>query len=479
MSELTAQGFERTRLPQIREELRASFRDAFGPIDTSPSGRFGQIIGILAEREDRVLQLAEAVYLSQYPSSASGRSLSEVVTYNGITRLAATRSFGDVVLIGDPGTAIPTGSQISNTETGAVYETTTQVTLSESESIQALVDVTTVTDSTAYTITLDNVDYTYTSGTGATATTIAEGLVALIDAESEYDATNDGGEIQVIAVDRSTDFSLSAGTGLTVTEAGTPARVRAIEPGRKLAPAGTLVDIETPVSGWTGVEQYLDVTPGRDRESDPELRLRRERSLRIAGGGTVEGIRARLLNDVADVTAVSIIENRSDEEDSAGRPPHSYEAVVTGGTDEAVANEIWQSKPAGIETIGDVTVTVLDSQGNNQAISFSRPIGVYIWVRMDVTVNGVGTWPEDGPDAIRTELVEYGEALGTGDDVIYQALFGPIYSVPGIESVSLEIARTSAPDVTPDSGDWVTENITIANAEQSLWGSDRIEVSVV
>ena len=132
-------------------------------------------------------------------------------------------------------------------------------------------------------------------------------------------------------------------------------QARAIESGPILALAGTLTTIETPIDGWSTVTNANNGTPGRAVESDSELRIRRAQSLQVGGAGTVEAIRSRLLEQVDDVSAVTIIENRTDAVDIDGRPAHSFEAVVSGGIDQDIANMLWLVKPAGIETHGGVT----------------------------------------------------------------------------------------------------------------------------
>lgn len=256
------------------------------------------------------------------------------------------------------------------------------------------------------------------------------------------------------------------------------AQARALETGAVLALAGTLVNIDTPVSGWASVTNPTDGETGRPVESDPQLRLRRLQSLSVTGAGTVEAIRARLLQQVEDVTAVTIIENRTDTVDAEGRPAHSFETVVSGGVDQEVGDLLWQVKPAGIETTGEVSVNVEDSQGELQYISFSRPIQVFVWVRVTLTPNGVGTFPADPEDATKDAIVEYGDTLGVGDNVIYQALFGPVYeAVPGIESLTIEIATGDA-ETAPAPGDFQAANISVLSNEVALFLQDRVEVIV-
>ncbi|TQE99507.1 MAG: baseplate J/gp47 family protein, partial [Spiribacter salinus] len=228
-------------------------------------------------------------------------------------------------------------------------------------------------------------------------------------------------------------------------------QMQAVETGEVLALAGTLVNIETPVSGWDTITNATDGEEGRNAETDPQLRARRAQSLQVAGAGTVPAIRARLLQQVDDVTAVTIIENRNDTVDGQGRPPHSFETVVSGGTDQDVADLLWEVKPAGIETTGEITSAVEDSQGVNQTIRFSRPIQRFVWLKVDLQVDGTGEFPDNAEQATKDALVAFGETLSVGDDVLYQALFGPIYrNIPGIDMVTLTVAVNSDAGTEPD-----------------------------
>lgn len=390
MSGVTAEGFERPTFEDIENDLRERAREVLGPVNTGPESAIGQQIAVQAEREALIWEALEAVYLGQYPRSASGLSLDGAVQLTGVTRLSATRTTVQVDLSGDPGTTIPEGSEASN----------------------------------------DNGD-----------------LFELVE-DVELDGNGDGS-----------------------------GQMRAVEAGEVLALAGTVTTIETPVSGWGSVTNPDDGNTGRPRETDPELRQRQAESTAVTGAGTVPAIRARLLQQVDDVTAATIIENRTDTTDGDGRPPHSFETVVSGGTDQDVADKLWETKPAGIETHGATTVTVTDSQGQDHAISFSRPTPLYIWVQLTMTKDGSGDFPDNGETAAKEAIVEYGEGLGVGDDVIYQALYGPIYrNIPGIGSITVEIAAST--DATTEPSTYSAANIDIGGNEVSQWLADRVTVTV-
>jgi len=257
-------------------------------------------------------------------------------------------------------------------------------------------------------------------------------------------------------------------------------QMRALRAGAVLALAGTLVNIETPISGWDSVENPDDGEVGREIESDPELRQRWQESLQVWGSGTVPAIRARLLQSVDGVTSVKIIENRSSEVDADGRAPHSFEAIVSGGADQEIAEMLWDVKPAGIETHGINEVVVEDSEGEPHIICFSRASLVYVWVKVEVEEYGLGV-PIGAAELIKEKIVEYGlENFGVGDKVLYQALFTPVYAnVSGIKSVSVRLAGNYLPEVTPPDEVFIAGNIEVASNEASAWTVDRVEVAII
>lgn len=128
MSGLTAAGFERKRLIDIKTEIEDALKLAFGDnIDLTPQSGFGQFIGIISESLSDQWESQENVYNSQYPPTAQENQLSNVVMYNGIERQDATNSTVTATISGTAGTVIPSGSQASVASTGLVFETVSEV----------------------------------------------------------------------------------------------------------------------------------------------------------------------------------------------------------------------------------------------------------------------------------------------------------------------------------------------------------------
>lgn len=239
--------------------------------------------------------------------------------------------------------------------------------------------------------------------------------------------------------------------------------------GPVVANAGTLTVIVTPVSGLTNVANITDAVLGRNVETDNEYRARRAETLQIAGAGTVEAIRSRLLA-LTGVTAVIVFENETLIPDMDGRPPKSFEAVVQGGDQQAIADLLWQVKPAGILTDGSIETDITDSQGQTHEIRFSRPTPVPIYVILNLSVNI--NYPSNGDLGAVEAIVASGNALGIGKEVVtIPYLISSIAPIQGIEDAQLLIGTSPNPTS--------SDNIPMAPNQVPLFDSSRVQVNHV
>jgi uncharacterized phage protein gp47/JayE len=249
------------------------------------------------------------------------------------------------------------------------------------------------------------------------------------------------------------------------------APIRAVTAGALVALAGTITVIVNPLTGVDSVTNAADVTVGRNRETDSELRIRQQEFLQAPGTSSVEGIRAAIAL-VPDVAQVIVIENDTNGTVD-GRPPKSFEAYVDGGTDLAIAEAIWQSKAAGIETVGTESVVITDSQGIDRTVKFSRPIEVEITVDVTITANSDlledDLYPANGDDLVRDAVLAYGNSLTIGRDVFINKMFTNINAVPGVVGVTITAYRDMDPPV--------SDFIPIVSAEVAKFDSSRITVT--
>lgn len=184
--------------------------------------------------------------------------------------------------------------------------------------------------------------------------------------------------------------------------------------GRTIAIANTLTVIQTPTVGWNAVTNPRDAIPGQERDTDPELRVRRVNELEASGAGTVDTIQAKVASITNDdgskpVLDSKVYENVEDYISPEGIPAHAIEAVIYDGPassapNDSVAQAVWDTKGAGITAFGNATGTATDKKGNPQTIAFSR--AAIINGKLAITVETDIARPDDyaGDDAIKEAI---------------------------------------------------------------------------
>lgn len=651
---LSPYGFKAKRLNDIKTDLDNQMTAEFGDVNLTPQSVFGQLIGVISKVLADIWENLDQVYQSQYPNSADGVALDNVVQYNGIVRLPASATVVTGLANGIEGTFIPLGVLARVINSNAVFSSTAPVTISQNNASLATVNVTAalgqvytiLLNGTSYRYSLPHVVFSTTFAAGDVATvvinnvvlgtvtfastsnamlaaiasliatdivnvasavptnpstinivpvlgksvtvtsietvggnsptitttfnvpanvaTIATYLAANIDTNAGIiSATSIADDVFITADSSSLPFSVNVGQTLVVTDRTSPIPFEAQDNGPIPVPVNTLTQIVTPLAGWTSLTNSEEGAIGRVVETDAELRLRRLQSLRLLGRGTVEAIRAQLL--AAGATSALVFENRTMLQTPAsftitsdlvigdtitiqlngltqtpipfttssantllllanqiaafpgvntatvggtgnrtvsitfvqgfevqitdisispsstgiivsnGRPPKSFEAVVQGQTDEIIAETIWNSKPAGIQTFGTTAQPITDSQGDTQIIFFSRPTEVFIWVNATLTLYSEEEFPSDGLELVQQAIYTYINNLGIGVDVLIQRVQSAIFAVPGIASSVMTLAGTASLSETPTPA---AANVTIAENQIAVTFLNIIVVTI-
>lgn len=485
MPGLTDAGFELKRLSDIKTEIEEKLRAELGSsLNLLPESVFGQIISVFADREASVWEVAEDVYNSAYPDTASGVSLDNVVALTGITRQPAIASVQENLrLFGTAATLVPSGTVISvEGSPESRFQTDADVTLVAGQDEVQDIDFSAVPTAGAWVINFrgsNTGSLAYNANAAAVqaalnALPFGTGITVVGNYTSGFTVTfaGDAGKQEQPLLTVPTNTLVSGGPAVTVTILETTPGINqgvvnctAEETGPVIAPAGTLNVIETPVSGLTRVINVEDATVGRNVETDLELRQRRAQTLQVAGKATPDAIRAALL-EIDGVTDAFVFENDAMVYVNS-RPPKSYECVVNGGDNTEILQKIWDSKPAGIEPFGSYSGLAFDSQGQSHTVSFSRPTQINIYLEVDLTTNS--DFPVNGLALAEQALLDQGNAFGIGKDVIvYPKLVSALNDIPGIEDVVIRIG--TAPGPTLD------DNILIDISQIASFDTSRITV---
>lgn len=316
----------------------------------------------------------------------------------------------------------------------------------------ALVDAQTLTvkvdDGTPQVVTFNTADFVAIGA--ATAREVAKVITADLTGAVAY-VVGDKIQIESLVVGVNSEIEVTGGTANTA-----------------------LGFAEQAFSGASGA-----ATLGRNIEEDPAYRLRREQLLRISGAATLEAVRSALIA-TTDVLQAFIFENPTDLTDVNGLPPHSFEAVVSGGTDQAVAQTIFDTKPLGIATHRDPgadgrTVAIVDSQGISHDINFSRPTEIQMFVEVDISIVAAvfgGGVQSVGEALVKNAIEAVGDLLQIGEDVIVLPLQCAPLDVAGVVDVPVLKVEDSFPPTN-------TANIVIASRDLATFASTDIVVNIV
>jgi len=474
MINITDIGLEKNSFEENLEYVHSLIKSEKGnDVDLSPTGPWGQISAILAKFVSDNDDQQEEIYLSRDPDNATGIAQDKLSSETGTFRKQATKTIvEDVLLIGDEGTYIEKGKQITQPSKyepapGLYFELDEAVTISKSNVRKILLTLDTPATGTVYTLTINTVDYSYTAIVTDDVSDVITELIALLPTEITGSNVNDKLELESLE-----DFIITYTSTFTLSELRVAGNFTATLVGPYVVIAESLTEIVTPVSGWAEVINPNSGITGFDTESDSSLIIRRKNEL-IKGRATDEAIR-NALNQIINVLTASVTSNRTLTISSEGLPPKSFEAVVSGGSNDDIAQAIFDNMPAGIEHYGNgETGTAIDEDGISYIINFSRPTTTYIHVRYTRMQHPEEIYPTDGDMQVKENLLNWVEEnITIGTDVVRQKLETPFFLVPGSQSVSTEFAETVNPGDTPT---WIsTDIIRVASNETADFSTDRI-----
>jgi hypothetical protein len=258
-------------------------------------------------------------------------------------------------------------------------------------------------------------------------------------------------------------------TALVFTAAGSSdVAVTCTTYGPNAAAIGDINTIVTDVDGITAVTNAAAATPGRYRATDAEQKASHTIAVATSGEGDAASIYEALIA-VTGVSGVSVIENDTSETvDSI--PAYSTHCIVIGGTAADIAAAIHNTKVGATPTYGGSSQNHYDTTTKQlKTINYSTGSEIPIYITVTVSLQE-GQYDADYQVQIRDNLIAHFADFRIGDDVDFNALYGPLYQVSGITITDLKIDTTSPPANTTDEVMASTElaTFTLANAATHL-----------
>lgn len=453
---LTNDGPNIKRLDVILDEMHTDLSERWG-VNTrqNPESFINHFLTNIADRIAELWEFGEQVYYSQYPSSADGISLDNAAQISSTFRKNARKSVYPIHCTGKEGAVLDTTTMVAS-----VTNPVTQLTLVEESRLsrQAVNSVRikvpgdeTIPDGTyRYVVTLNGVRYE----TVTTATERSNIITAIYNTltsqaqDTGFEFTNDAENVFLgIAANESSDtFSLGLSDNLTTDSVTCIFNFETTENGDINLPNETITAIVKAPAELTAVKNLCEYIPGRLVETDAEFRNSYFDTL-FSGSRTMsESIRAAVLENVAGVKSVSIFENDTDETTSDGLPPHSIEVVVVCPNNpdvyQAIGEQVFLNKAAGIGTYGSEEVNVLSDSGQEVTIYLSVPAEVKVWWKLTVTPSIADN--TDAQNEIKSIIIDYVNSLASGEDVIPQMVLNEIYDrFSTITYVDVETAKSA------------------------------------
>lgn len=486
---LLTTGFNRKRLSNIRDSLVAGFHAAYGEnAKTDSDSPDGHQIDIMATEFSTAWEAMEDAYLAAYVSSSSGSSLDLAVEDIGIKRLGADPTTAAVVVYGTSTTAVLLGSIVETVDNGDGFTLDAEVVIGTTTDVY-VVEIPDLVVGETHTITIDGTPFSYMAAGPDTVADVRDELVTLVAVS--YTANSGGTKPGGGAI-----LVIQGVTGLTVTTTGdTPANtvlfdadLGAVTEQADESPVGvpalatTINTIVSTITDWEGVANILDGDQGRATESDAALRARFRLLQEGLGTATPDSTEDRLVLEVDDVDAARVFENVT-EVVVDGRPPHSFETVTLGGLTPAVAQKIWDLKPSGVQTFGDLATGVVNSRGKARVVNHSLATEIYAHLLITVTKGeGFPQTPEaDLATQVATDVAAYGDAnLSLGDD-LYRIALNPtiIASLGGSVTAASDIVITTGTTPLPTDPTPALSAADLPADEEEIVRLDTTRISVV
>lgn len=482
---ITETGLRIKRFDTILSEINAFQTEGFGvQVGDNTRSFLNTLNTSVADKIAELWELGADIYHNLSPMSAEGAALDNAVQFGGNSREKARSTYYPIHCECTEGITLDEETLIeSDTNPAIKFLSAEERTISRSSFNKAKVKVVSTQPGEAYTVALNGTLYSYTCKVQDGPEAILGGLRDLIlaDEAEAFTASVDSENVLLVieAADVESENSMLLTDNLTTESVTAIISFASEEPGEVSLPNGAITKIVTAPTGFLSCTNLCGYVAGRLLETDVELRQSYVDKIFSRSSRMTDSIRSAILANCAGVTAAQVYENRTNETDSEGRPPHSVEAVVDGGSNSDIAEQILATVSAGITTYGSVSVDVPGEDDDMIEVCFNRPTYIYCWFKVTLTISKASLVPANYAELVETAIVDAMSQVENGEDVVPQQQFLPaIYEqVPGISYIDVSIyTTTSASEGQPSS--YPLRSVEITNRQRAMTSSTRIEVAL-
>ena len=481
---ITDSGVNIKRFDTILAEINADQSEGMGVQVGSNTRSFLNVLNTsMADKIAELWELGAEIYHSLSPMSAEGVALDNAVQFGGTSRESPRSTYYPIHCECTEGITLDANTLIeSDTNPAVKFLSSEQKTISRSAFNRAKVKVVSLQAGEAYTVALNGTLYSHTCKQSDGPGEVLGEIGDLINADELKTFTasldSENGLLVIEAADVESENAMLLTDNLTTQSVTAIINFASEEVGEVTLPNGAITKIVTAPTGFLSCVNLCGYIAGRLLETDVELRQSYVDKIFNRSSRMTDSIRSAILTNCQGVTAAEVYENRTNKTDDAGRPPHSIEAVVDGGSNSDIAEQILATVAGGITTYGSVSVDVPGEDDDAIEVCFNRPTYIYVWFKVTLTISRASLVPSNYAELVETAITEAMEEIGTGEDVVPQQFLKDIYAqVPGVSYIDISVYQTtSSSEGKPSS--YPDKSVEVSQRERAVTSSARIEVAL-
>ena len=469
---------------QIIEESEQQFQTAFSnpKFSVEDNENIGQIIKVMADRENKLQQTLEMIYDQTTFNGLEGSFLDNAYSLIGVFREGATAGTGDAVVQTDinaqDGTVI-SGNTLFNGNNGVQYKALSDNLVSSRVTAYRL-DANTMPLATYnFTITNRQTDQVFSQSITLASDTPAARLTFLNTLKNFLQSVNpDETKIKVdsdlnlyygfdaadsvLGLDQTVNFSVVPSLGNRYTLVECVATTVGFNP----LPANSIESMSILPIGYVSVGNISSFSSGTEIETDAAFVERASQLSDSPDAATRDAIVSGLLDNVVGVQTVKI-----DKEVNGGIV--TVTPIIIGGEIQDIANELYRTQPINNIYSGEISATVSTLDDDSETIRFTRGAEVNLNVRVKYkTVNNTSL-SEAEISTISDNLVALSESWDLGQTIFNYTLAQTVGSSVTVGRFSRLIVETKEKSQ-PDSSYTTNDYVAASNVLPDLLSSDIV-----
>ncbi|HEY2452859.1 MAG TPA: baseplate protein [Scandinavium sp.] len=446
-------GWRGARLPEIRGEIYAGMRSLLKAPDGSPAvissdgdSVIGQVIAVCSEDDLQIIEAMGWIFGGFFISQGEAAQLDGAGEWLNVTRYGMTQSAARVVYLLEPDSTVNAGDafNVQGIDGDWIVSATTTADATACTGLILAVDDAALVDGNTFVISVNGTEYTTQFETGDTSDTVIARLFGLVIASDSAMTTEQTayGEMLFVADGVSVARFAYASGVYDVVRTGMP--VVAYYDSETVFP---VVDYGDVVSD--DVLVLANGSQGFLIEDDESYRARLKAAAaarKTAIGASRPGIKASVLA-VEGVSFCSVNVNRGIDTDANGLPGKSVQVFVAGGTDNDVAQAIYNAAAGEAGTYGGSFGTATDGD-TTETMYFTRQAyqSVYVAVSGDTWDAETTGKPADYNTVTRSVIEDYFTSLIVERDVFAKQIEASLMvAMPTLTDITVMVGTTTNP----------------------------------